>query len=158
MASQGLLKPNSGMQFTQACKGSLHASSGPDQADRKPLRAARSLLSPTVEKDPLRLKEDPLTLDRDLSSQHQDIIGRKGALSDQRRVLQAIKGPPGATESLSGQHKFLSIKQRDLLGRNRAHCRLEWPCKSTQEPIESKDGLLRPKEDPFRPKRALLAR
>ena len=46
-ASQELLKPNSGLLFTQACKQNSRANSGPAQADNGSPRAARSPLRPT---------------------------------------------------------------------------------------------------------------
>ena len=46
VALQGL-KPASGMQFTQSAKDTLQASSGPAEAERKPVRRAQSLFSPT---------------------------------------------------------------------------------------------------------------
>ena len=65
-ALQGLLKPHSGLQFTQTCQGNSQANSGPAHADQGPSKQHGTLPGLTnkmpswAKRGLLRPKESPL--------------------------------------------------------------------------------------------------
>ena len=158
-ALQGLLKSNSGLQFTQACKGN----SQPVQGQLRLTRAPQSStgLSPAdtmpswAKRDPLSLNEGPLSVAQGTFRPAWDVLGRKEPLRPKKGPFRPTKGPLRRIKCFPDQHAFSGRQiaifslEGPLVGRKWNFVSLKKALiSSTQEDCKPTQGTLKQKESP----------